>query len=399
MTTRKKFPADTRRTRTLRRGYILVVILGFTAVVTALGIAFLESSTTAMPEAGNRLYVSRAQYLAESGVNLAQHYLMYPPTTVSTGNYWTGANSVAIDTTNDYSNVTVTRDGTYKDQFVIQSIGYAKDFDQKIRGKKTITTRVIAPTMPKWSIPYALMNKSSELVPWGARIYGDLHVNGALVGSVGSWCNGKLTATTSLIWWGGGPPISSTIASTFTAPAGVVTNYATYKLNGSTYAANAYAGAQLRTADAATLNATNMSATNPGRIILANRNDKLRIRDPLSLSGTLVVSGDLEIDATGVVITALTDYPALVVSGNIAFTRDSATLNVIGSVICGGSIQDKDKNDVRLDVTGSFVGANGFSLSKTSGIYSFRWDQNRSSFWRFDGQNRQPITVLSWKEN
>jgi hypothetical protein len=45
-----------------RRAYILVVVLGFTAVVTALGWAFLAAHSTVMPEAVNRYGGVRAQY-------------------------------------------------------------------------------------------------------------------------------------------------------------------------------------------------------------------------------------------------------------------------------------------------------------------------------------------------
>jgi len=62
-----------------RRGYILIVVLGLTLLVTSLGIAFLEANSTAMPEAFNRLHAARAQYLAESGIHIASHYLIVPP--------------------------------------------------------------------------------------------------------------------------------------------------------------------------------------------------------------------------------------------------------------------------------------------------------------------------------
>ena len=55
-----------------RRGaYILIVVLGLTAVVTTLGWAFLDAQSTVVPEAVNWVGAIRSQYLAESGIALA----------------------------------------------------------------------------------------------------------------------------------------------------------------------------------------------------------------------------------------------------------------------------------------------------------------------------------------
>ena len=44
-----------------RRGFILMLVLGLTVVVTGLSISFLESNSTAMPEAVNRAAAARAR--------------------------------------------------------------------------------------------------------------------------------------------------------------------------------------------------------------------------------------------------------------------------------------------------------------------------------------------------
>ena len=145
------------RPHSRRRGYILIVILGFAAVVTALGLSFLDSHSTVMPEAVNAYGAVRAQYVAESGVAIANHFLMYPPTTVTGCGYWTGANNIAVDASNDYTNVTVVQDAGNSDTFTVTAVGVALNPDASVRGKRTITAKVVRPAGRMAKIPYALL--------------------------------------------------------------------------------------------------------------------------------------------------------------------------------------------------------------------------------------------------
>src|SRR5437868_4593548 len=92
-----------------RRAYILAVVLGLAAVMSAVGIAYLQANSTVMPESVNRYGALRAMYMAESGVAIANRYLMFPPTTVGLGSYWTGSTGLAVDTSNDRTDVTISQ--------------------------------------------------------------------------------------------------------------------------------------------------------------------------------------------------------------------------------------------------------------------------------------------------
>src|ERR1043166_4256202 len=93
-----------------RRAYILILVLGLTAVVTALGMSFINANGTAAIQGDNRYRSARAQYVSESGISVAAHYLMNPPTGVTFGDYWRGAASVAVDASSDFVNVQVAQD-------------------------------------------------------------------------------------------------------------------------------------------------------------------------------------------------------------------------------------------------------------------------------------------------
>jgi hypothetical protein len=406
MTTGAKMNTEARPSE--HRAYILVVVLGFTAVVTSLGWAYLSAHSTVMPEAMNRYGAVRAQYLAESGVGVATHFLVYPPTTVGGCDYWQGATGIAVDTTNDYTDVSVAQDAGDSDIFTITAVGVAKNQDGSIRGKHTVTAKVVRPAQNKVQMPYALIGDAWQMggvfeIPSTARIVGDVHANNGQLWGHG-WCNGEATATDWLCWMscsGSGPPSAVTgWVSAYTLPSFSASNYASYTVQGSAYSAYTYTDAKMNSADAATVKAAldATMATNPGRIVY--RANSLRLDDNVVLNATLVVT-NLQLNGAGIQVTAVQDYPALMSFGNIAPAKDSCAATFNGFVYVSGLIQDSSRNYLTLNFDGACYLRRGFSLNRSNGSYNFTWDCARATFWDFSNASTalSPITYLSWQEN
>jgi hypothetical protein len=389
---------DGRGRRSRRRAYILIVVLGLMAVVTTLGWAFLDANSTVMAEGVNWTAAIRAQYLAESGAALGRHYLMYPPTTVACGGYWTGASNIAVDATSDYTNVSVVQSGTDPNLFTISAAGVARNPDGSISGTHTVTTQVLRPSDGKWHFCQAYLGTANQSLPSSVRVNGDIHVNGQLTSW--AWCQGRVSATTGITWLGSGPAASLTSpAPAILLPTATPSRYTTYTLNGVTYNAYTYTKQDMGESDANTLNAQDWSTTNPGRIIY--RLGELRLKANVNLNGTLVVAGNLRIDDKTDVVTAQPDFPALVVTGYIYFGGNDKVGTIIGSVLCAGGIWDDNRDRVKLNVTGTLVNGGGFSTSGIGDQFTVTWDAARSTFWDFQygTGKREPMTVLSWKDN
>lgn len=391
-----------------RKGYILLAVLGIAVIVTALGLSFVESHSTAMPESVNRYGAMRALYLAESGVAIGTHFLMYPPTTVGYGQYYTGANNVAVDATSDYTNISVLRSDAWTpaktdlNLFRITATGVALDPDGSVRGKRKVTAEVVVPDGAKWRIPYAIIDPNTCTIPAYVKIYGNVHANGSLTGALGSFCNGQVTSSGLATWLGSGPPTSVLSAQpAYTPPAGTVSKYLNYTIKGKDYSAyTAFVSSQITSADAVALNAIDMSATNPGRIICC-KSGTFKIRGNADLTGTLIVQGRLEIDDSGPhIIRAVDGFPALIVTGDIKFLNDDASLTILGSVICGGQFDCNNVRRLVCNITGSFVKSGPFSSVRSDNDIRFTWDTNRSTFWNLESTpTPQPINVLNWKED
>jgi len=390
----------------MRRAYILIVVLGLAAVVATLGWAFLDAHSTVMPGAMNRLGAARAQYLAESGIDLGTHFLMYPPTTVAPGDYWTGASGIAIDDTTDYTNVSVVQEATDLSLFTITAVGVAHDLDGSVRGKHSITAEVIVPPVgDKWQIPYALLAQASHWGGWGWGTYipstveveGDVHVEGGWLWS-DAWCENNVSATEEVWWEGGGPPASITPwADSFSSPVDNPALYATYTIRGSDYTAYVYPSNTMTEADADALNAQDWSTTNPGRIVI--RLGNLALMDDVEFHGTLVTTGYLRMYGTEIELTAVEDYPAVVTGGDIKNWAYGNSVDIVGSVLCGGNIDDNN-TVFNMEVIGAFILRGRFNAVGSGDTFEFDWDSDRSVFWNLEEPSElQPITILSWQEN
>ncbi len=380
-----------------RRAYILIAVLGLSVLVTTLGMTYIEANMMALPEAMNRLYGARVQYVAESGIELGKRFLLRPPTTVAVGDYWRGGNGLAIDATNDYANVRVTAHATMKQRFTIQSSGVAKNENGEVKGKRMITAEVIVPPPPVWRFKEALLLKSAGILTAGVGISGSVHGNGDLTG-LGS-CNGDVSSSGVASWPGTGPPRSVTsLAPAKSMPQAVGSYYMNYRLNGILYSAYLFDRNTMNVSDATAINALDMTKTNPGRMIVV-RAGNFRLMANAQINGTLIVSsGNLEVES-GTRIAAVVGFPALVVSGNIVVQNDNSNNVFVGSILCGGGIDFNGKSMVQVTVNGTGIMQRVSTLSDPTSRLQYNWDSNRSWFYDFEtAPTREPITVLSQLE-
>lgn len=400
MSHRRNITSSRREDSRRRRAYILIAVLGIATVAASVGVAYLEANSTSMPEADNRFYKMRAKYLAESGAELAKHYLLYPPTTVALGSYWTGGSNIAIDTTSDSTSVTVTPHATQKDRYKIVSGGIAKDFTGAVRGKKSVTADVVVPPVNKWSFTQAMVAAGSVSVPSQVRISGDLHSNGSAAAPLltGGYCNGTVSSSGTTLWLGSGSPTVKSLQPAISLPKALVSSYQTYKVRGKTYTAYAWASDKITAADATTLNAIDMSSTNPGRII-AVESGNFTLKNGAQINGTLLVDSRLEFEVN-TQVTAETGFPALVVIGDIRSGAAAGSLTVTGPVIVGGDIQDNNNNNTAINVTGTTILRGGFDFKKSSSQLNISTNSDRNWFYDFESAaTRQPITVVKWTED
>lgn len=381
-----------------RSAYILVLVMGVTAVVTSLGFAYLEAQSTVMPEAINRCGSVRAQYLAESGVAVAKHFLMYPPNGTAVGAYFSGASGLGIDASSDFVNIATAQDGTDPYIYDIKALGIAHSDDGSTRGKYGVACKVLLPEDPVVKIGFALLGNRLFLPP-GLIAEGKIHGNGEIVSY--AWCRSPVRST-SWIWWGGsGMPTSYTQnAPAFTMPTKDPTKYKEYRLHGQRFMAyTGWTQKDFKSANATDLNKLDWSATNPGRLMFVNGD--LDLYDNVRFEGTLLVTGKVTIKGWNVKVTAQPGFPAIVANGEIRFESSWTSLQTIGSVLCS-QVNGRNKDDIFLSVEGAFVvyNSDGFIDCWNADTFTFTYNAERAKFLNVLATvYEEPITVLEWKEN
>ncbi len=405
-----------------RRAYVLIAVLGLSTIVAALGLSFLELHGTAVPEAINYDRSVRARYVAESGVAIAKHYLMYPPKDVDADDsdaYYTGDSALAVDASADYASVAVQRSDSWSPQgtdlnlYRITAVGVAHDAaNEKILAKHTVAAEVVVPPQRKWQIPYALLDRDMLNVISGVCVTGNIHANDAVNLNLGSSYSGNVTSTGTVrselvlgIFTNacGNSKITCN-ASAIVCPTGNTTKYENYILNGRHYSAYVYGSSTMNQSNAAALNSIDMSETNPGRIIVY-KGGNLRLRansGSVSLNGTLVITnGNLEFqDAGTYVIHAVENFPALVLPQNLLMTNsDNTNVTINGPVLCVGDIDLGSRRNSKLEINGPLIKTGAFANIRGGGDAG-KIDLKQSgtsTFWDFESEP-MPITVLSWRE-
>src|SRR2546421_8380608 len=113
--------------RRQRNGVALVMVVALILLATVLGFAMLSGSMLQMRAGGNLSKSAQADYLAESGLNLAMYYLQNPTLapSLNASGYWAGTGGdVTIDSSiSGTVNVTVTQDSSNQWVYEVSSTG------------------------------------------------------------------------------------------------------------------------------------------------------------------------------------------------------------------------------------------------------------------------------------
>jgi len=385
-----------------RPGYVLVVVLGLSVVAFSTGVAFIESQGTVLPEAVNRMAAVRARYMAESGVELAIHYLMYPPNSVATGDYWQGAVQQRVDSTEDFFTVIVQKDESVEGQYTIRCKGVALYYDGEVRGAHSIRATVLVPPSGTITVDQALLAGDRIALDTSVFIVGDVHVN-EFLWSFG-YVSGHVSATQSVIWSNPSPPASITEnAPTVVLPTLDPTNYLAYWVKGSEYQALVYPDKTITPANAAIINsALDAQTNNPGRVVYCTETGKLEVEPGVSINGTLAGEFNLEfIDAGNRAVVPEDGFPAVATTGHIHAEDDGTVVN-LGGMVFGEMIEFHNKDNVRMGINGPLIITDSDGLKNMSGasaVLSVGWSEAKATIYDPAAGDRRPITILSWEEN
>jgi Tfp pilus assembly protein PilX len=329
------------------RGIALILVVSVVALASVLGFVMLSSAALQTRAGANQGRLTSADYLAESGINIAMYYLQYPekapgyPSFTGLG-YWAGTGgdiSIASDVTGTV-NVAVTRDANDSWSYEIVSTAKAGvNADTKL----TRQTGARVYVRNEYVVKHAgAFNGQTVIMPymsftgdvWSAKTFGLR--SGAPTPTVSGTIYTK-TLTTGAGWVTPTGPVASAPNTNFPAPSNTesINKYPTYTINDVTYSRASIGSSSL---GSATLSP---STSNPAGIFYRDTSSggDFQINDNVVINGTLVVDGNCQIRGTNVIINAQSNFPALIVTGNLEIYQPLKNLTVNGLCYIGGTLR------------------------------------------------------------
>jgi cytoskeletal protein CcmA (bactofilin family) len=307
-----------------RPGVALLVVLFIVMVITILSLGFLSRSDVELACGENMVLRTQMDYLAESGLEHARGLILNPQEVSS--EYWTGGVGQQIAGGNDYYDIRVVRDDSdpaERCNYIIDCNAYRLKNGEKI-GQSNVKAQLrLDPCIAYWM-------GSSATISQRVTINGDVYCAGNLFnsGNIGGdvFADGIITGVgiegqkNTIV---AQPPVNW--------PGVQVSDFSsTYYIGSASYLPD-IVGSYLHPSGSFL-----PSANNPGGI--RYRNGDVELPGNVNITGMLAVNGNLRISGSNNTITAVKNFPALVVSGDV-IVETGGRLEINGLAVLNGKMQ------------------------------------------------------------
>jgi hypothetical protein len=339
-----------RKPNKTRSGIALLAVLIVIIAITIISLSFISRSDGELQYGHNMKLHTELDYLAESGLQHARSLVLNPQdVTFTSGNYWTGATAQQLDAGSPYYyDVIVSKHSTGATaacSFDVISNAYRLSGGLHTAESMLRTELRLDPCIALWA------GGTTSLTP--VTVNGDVYCGGNLTNSreitgdvyaagsiTGSALGQKHTAVaTPPVQWPG-------VTCASLAP--------NYYINTTAYAALSI------DANSVTGYSSSASSGNPAGIVY--HSGDLILNGPTTITGTLVVTGDLTVTGVGNAITAMRNFPALVVGGKLT-VESNTNFTVNGLAVIGRNLTISPVGNTNFSVDGGLFIAEGSTIN------------------------------------
>ncbi len=342
-----------RKNKNNRQGAALLVVLFIVMVITISSLGFISRSDVELACGRNMVLRTQMDYLAESGLEHARGLILNPQDV--SAEYWTGGTAQQLVAGDDYYDVEVIRDLNDRCNYIIDCNSYRLKSGIKI-GRSNIRAELrLDPCIAYWA-------GSDTVVSGQITINGDVYCNGSVTnkGSLGGDVFARDTITGENIAGHKNELVAQApvdwpdLMSSYFGPA--------YFIGSTSYSAD------IVDVNVHPVGTFSYSAGNPAGIRYCTGG--VELTGGVNITGMLVVNGTLRITGLNNVISAVKNYPALLVNGEIV-VEDGSALVIEGLAQIGQRISiDAGVVNADIDVLGGLFIANGGVDGITSNFVS-----------------------------
>jgi cytoskeletal protein CcmA (bactofilin family) len=336
--------------RKKREGAALLVVLFIVMAITVLSLGFLSRSDVELACGKNMILRTQMDHLAESGLEHAKG-LILSPQDVDT-EYWQGdVRQQLVLSSDDYYDVNVVK--LAECNYQINCTAYKERNGERVGRSGLMAELRLDPCIAFWA--GADMTISQRIT-----INGDIYANGHLSGNgyIGGdvFASGSITAVNIV-----GRKNEAVTEAPVSWPGLQVSDFSsTYYIGSTTYSthivdSNVHPGGNFIP-----------SADNPAGIRYCSGD--VELQGNINIEGTLVVNGNLRVSGANNVISAVKNFPALLVSGEVLI-EDGGTLEVRGlaqisqRITVSAGAQNMDINGGLFIANGGIEGSASSSIS------------------------------------
>ncbi|NIP24228.1 MAG: hypothetical protein GWN67_02555 [Phycisphaerae bacterium] len=335
--------------RKKQEGAVLLVVLIVVMAITVLSLGFISRSDVELACGNNMILRTQMAHLAESGLEHARGLILSPQDMGS--EYWQGdIRQRLVEGSDDYYDVNVVK--LTECNYQITCTAYKEKSGERV-GRCGLTAELrLDPCIAFWA-------GSDAIVSQRITVNGDVYCSGHLSG--GGHIDGDVFAGGNITASDVTGRRNETVAGApITWPALQVSDFSsTYYIVSKTYSTHII--------DVNIHPAGNFipSAGNPAGIRYCS--GQVELPGNVNIEGALVVSGDLKVSGTNNVISAVKNFPALLVSGEVII-EDGGALEVSGFAQIGQKITVSSGAQNMIINGGLFIANGGIEGSASSSI-------------------------------
>jgi hypothetical protein len=342
------------------------MVVAVVALASILGYVMLHTAALQNHAGANQTKLLSADYLAESGVNIAMYYLQYPleaPARNADG-YWAGMNAdytlpngcpatltVAVTQATDSSVPPKVVPWTYEIA-ASASVGSAGEPTHRV----TRTTGARVYVRNQFVMRPGAVVANNNIIFYGpittsGDIYGsksiaikDGSVHPDIQGAGYAAPNGGLLISGYIAPRDGYRTIHNPTTNAPIAPSNSNVNlYKTYSVDGTTYEAGLVQSTINILSGLLQLLFPPPSPSNPAGIIYQDATSSpFVLEDNQTINGTLIVEGNMQVKGTNITINPQPGYPGLIVTGNLEIFQAGKNLTVNGITYIGGQLRSNN---------------------------------------------------------
>ncbi|MHC4544041.1 MAG: hypothetical protein ACYTDW_14635 [Planctomycetota bacterium] len=325
--------------RTKREGAALLVVLFVVMVIAVVSLGFMSRSDVELACGKNMILRTQMDHLAESGLEHARG-LMLSPQDVG-AEYWTGdVRQQLVPGGNDYYDVNVVKLGECNYQ--ITCAAYREKSGERVGGSNLIAELRLDPSIALWC---GADTSISDRITVNGDVYcnGDISGSGHIGGDV--FATGNITASDIV------GKKNAAVAEPPVSWPGLQVGY----FSSQYYTGSATYSTQIVDSNVHPAGNFIPSASNPAGVRYCSGD--VELPGNVNIEGTLVVNGSLIVGGANNLISAVKNFPALLVGGEVII-EDGGALEVRGLAQIGQKIT-VSAGAQNMNINGGLFIANG----------------------------------------